>query len=116
MIGRELDEWDVTTPAGVGGALGMAPSEAMALLSWHRGRDDDLLILEAAAARLGAGAGAGPVAPMNLIPNHPTIQPSNHPTDGQLGRPSHTILKDLDGMIVQPSFALKPPARRRWAI
>jgi hypothetical protein len=53
VIGRELDERGITTPAGVGEALGMVPAEAMALLSRHQWRESDLLLLEAAAARLG---------------------------------------------------------------
>ncbi len=53
MIGRELDDRGITTPAGIGAAVGMAPAEATALLSRHQWRDGDLLLLEAAAARLG---------------------------------------------------------------
>ena len=53
MIGRELEERGITTPTGVGAALGMAPAEAMALLSRHQWREGDLLLLKAAAAQLG---------------------------------------------------------------
>jgi hypothetical protein len=53
MIGRELEERGVTTPAEIGAALGMMPAEAIALLSRHQWREGDLALLEAAAARLG---------------------------------------------------------------
>ena len=53
MIGRELDERGITTPAGIGEALGMSLAEAAKLLTRHQWRKGDLLLLEAAAARLG---------------------------------------------------------------
>lgn len=53
MIGRELDDRGITTPAETGAALGMAPAEATALLRRSQWREGDLLLLQAAAARLG---------------------------------------------------------------
>jgi hypothetical protein len=53
MIGRELEDRGITTPAGTGAALGMAPAEATALLNRSHWREGDLLLLEAAANRLG---------------------------------------------------------------
>ena len=53
MIGRELEGRGITTPAGIGAALGMAPAEATALLNRSQWREGDLLLLEAAANRLG---------------------------------------------------------------
>jgi hypothetical protein len=53
MIGRELEERGITTPAGIGEALGMPAAEATSLLNRHQWREGDLLRLEAAAARLG---------------------------------------------------------------
>jgi hypothetical protein len=52
VIGRDLDERGITTPAEVGEALGMVPAEAMALLSRHQWREGDVALLKAAAARL----------------------------------------------------------------
>jgi hypothetical protein len=70
IIGRELDDRGITTPAGIGAAIGMAPAEATALLSRHQWRDSDLLLLEAAAARLGLQMpGSGPVAAMSFFSN-----------------------------------------------
>jgi hypothetical protein len=53
MNGRELDERGITTPAGIGEALGMSLAEATKLLTRHQWREGDLLLLEAATARLG---------------------------------------------------------------
>ncbi|WP_157033918.1 hypothetical protein [Belnapia moabensis] len=52
-IGRELDDRGITTPAGIGEALGMPAAEATALLSRKLRREGDVALLEAAAARLG---------------------------------------------------------------
>ena len=52
-IGRELDERGITTPAGIGAAIGMPAAEATALLSRKLRREGDVALLEAAAARLG---------------------------------------------------------------
>ena len=53
MIERELDDRGITTPAGIGDALGMPAAEATSLINRHQWRAGDLLLLEAAAARLG---------------------------------------------------------------
>jgi hypothetical protein len=53
MIERGLEDRGITTPAGTGAALGMAPAEATALLNRSHWREGDLLLLEAAANRLG---------------------------------------------------------------
>jgi hypothetical protein len=53
MIGRELDDRGITTPAGIGAALDMPPAEAVKLLTRHQWRDGDVALLQAAAARLG---------------------------------------------------------------
>ena len=52
-IGRELDDRGITTPAGIGGALGMPAAEAAKLLTRHQWREGDVARLEAAAERLG---------------------------------------------------------------
>ncbi len=52
-IGRELDDRGITTPAGIGAALGMPAAEAAKLLTRHRWREGDVALLEAAAERLG---------------------------------------------------------------
>ena len=52
MIGRELDERGITTPTGIGEALGMPLAEATKLLTRHQWREGDLLLLEAAVERL----------------------------------------------------------------
>ena len=53
LIGQALDERGITTPVGIGDALGMAPGEAAGLLSRKQRRAGDLEALRAAAARLG---------------------------------------------------------------
>jgi hypothetical protein len=53
LIGRELDDRGITTPADIGAALGMPPAEATKLLTRHQWREGDVARLEAAAARLG---------------------------------------------------------------
>jgi hypothetical protein len=53
LIGRELDERGVTTPADIGKALDMPAVEAAKLLTRHQWREGDVALLEAAAARLG---------------------------------------------------------------
>jgi len=59
-IGRILEERGITTPAAIGAALGMPPSEAIMLLTkrqWHEGDvaqlEADIAQLKAAVARLG---------------------------------------------------------------
>jgi hypothetical protein len=52
-IGRELDERGITDPAAIGKALGMPALEATKLLTRHQWREGDVVLLEAAAARLG---------------------------------------------------------------
>jgi len=53
LIGRELDDRGITTPAAIGEALGMPALEATKLLARHQWREGDVALLEAAAARLG---------------------------------------------------------------
>ena len=53
MVGRELNDRNITTPAAIGAALGMAPAAATALLTRHQWREDDVLFLKASAALLG---------------------------------------------------------------
>jgi hypothetical protein len=53
LIGQELDERDITTPAAIGEALGMPAAETTSLLTRHQWREGDVELLEAAAARLG---------------------------------------------------------------
>jgi hypothetical protein len=53
MIGRELDDRGITTPAEIGAALRLPATEATKLLTRHQWREDDVARLEAAAARLG---------------------------------------------------------------
>jgi hypothetical protein len=52
-IGRELDKRGITTPAAIGDALGIPPSEAVMLLTNRVWREGAILQLEAAVARLG---------------------------------------------------------------
>jgi hypothetical protein len=53
LIGRELDERGITTPAEIGAAVGMSPAEAVSLLRRHQWREGDVALLQAAAAQLG---------------------------------------------------------------
>jgi len=52
-ISRELDNRGITTPAGIGDALGMPTAKANSLLTRHQWREGDVALLEAAVARLG---------------------------------------------------------------
>jgi hypothetical protein len=52
LIGRELEERGITTPAAIGDALGMPAAEATKLLTRHQWREGDVARLQAAAARL----------------------------------------------------------------
>ena len=52
LIFRQLDERGITTPAAIGEALGMSPSQATKLLRGHQWREGDVALLHAAAARL----------------------------------------------------------------
>src|SRR5215212_3274564 len=53
LIGRELEDRGITTPAAIGDALGIPAAEATKLLIRHQWREGDVALLEAAAARLG---------------------------------------------------------------
>jgi hypothetical protein len=53
LIGRNLEERGITTPAEIGEALGMPVMEATRLLTRRQWREDDVALLQAAAARLG---------------------------------------------------------------
>jgi hypothetical protein len=53
LIGRELNERGITTPAAIGAALGMPAAEATKLLTRHQWREGDVARLQAAAIRLG---------------------------------------------------------------
>jgi hypothetical protein len=53
LILQELAARDITTPAAIGEALGLPPSEATKLLRGHQWREGDVALLEAAATRLG---------------------------------------------------------------
>ena len=53
LIGRQLEDRGITTPAGIGEALGMPAAEATSRLRRHQRREGDLALLQAAAARLG---------------------------------------------------------------
>ena len=55
MIGRELEDRGLATPAAIGKALGLPPAEATALLSRKQRREGDVALLQAAAKRLGLG-------------------------------------------------------------
>src|SRR4051794_36379917 len=48
LIGRELEERGITTPAAIGEALGMPAEEATKLLTRHQWREGDVALLEAA--------------------------------------------------------------------
>ena len=51
-IRRNLDERGITTPVGIGEALGMLADEATKLLTRHQWREGDVEQLQTAAARL----------------------------------------------------------------
>ena len=51
LIGRELEDRGITTPAAIGEALGMPAAEATSLLTRRQWREGDVARLEA--ARLG---------------------------------------------------------------
>jgi len=53
LIGRELEDRGITTPAEIGAAIGMSSAEATKLLRGHQWREGDVALLQAAAARLG---------------------------------------------------------------
>ena len=53
LIGRELEDRGVTTPYGIGQALGMLTEEATRLLTRRQWREGDVERLQAAAARMG---------------------------------------------------------------
>ena len=53
LIGRELEERDVTTPDAIGEALGMDAKDAHGLLNRQQWREGDVAALQAAAVRLG---------------------------------------------------------------
>jgi hypothetical protein len=53
LIGRELEDRGITTPATIGAALGMPGAEAVKLLTRHRWHEGDVALLQAVAARLG---------------------------------------------------------------
>ena len=59
-IGRELDDRGITEPAEIGAALGMPAVEATKLLTRHQWREGDVVLLTAAAARLGLPTGDVP--------------------------------------------------------
>jgi len=53
LIGRELEDRGISTPAAIGDALGIPAAEATKLLTRHEWREGDVALLKAAAARLG---------------------------------------------------------------
>lgn len=52
-IGEKLDERGIINPSAIAKALGIPTLEATKLLTRHRWRDGDVLLLRAVAARLG---------------------------------------------------------------
>src|SRR3954469_22992229 len=59
LIGRELEERGITTPAAIGDALDIPAAGATKLLTRHQWREGDVALLEAAAARLGVRVPSG---------------------------------------------------------
>ena len=53
LIGRDLEERGITTPAAIGAALGLPAAKAAKLLRGHQRREGDVAKLQAAAAELG---------------------------------------------------------------
>ena len=53
LIGRELEDRGISTPAEISAAPGMSSAQATKLLRGHQWREGDVALLEAAAARLG---------------------------------------------------------------
>ena len=60
LIGRELEDRGITTPAAIGEALGMPAREATSLLTRHQWREGDVALLQAAAMRLGVQVPSAP--------------------------------------------------------
>ena len=60
LIGRELEDRGITTPAAIGEALGMSAREATSLLTRHQWREGDVALLQAAATRLGVQVPGAP--------------------------------------------------------
>src|SRR4051812_39795571 len=60
LIGRELEDRGITTPAAVGEALGMPAREATSLLTRHQWREGDVARLLASATRLGVQVPGAP--------------------------------------------------------
>ena len=60
LIGRELEDHGITTPAAIGKALGMPAREATSLLTRHQWREGDVALLQAAATRLGVRVPGAP--------------------------------------------------------
>jgi hypothetical protein len=67
MVGTELDERGITTPAAIGAALDMPPGEAMKLLTRHQWYEGEAALLQAVATRLGL-----------LLPDSPIDWPTGH--------------------------------------
>ncbi|MFC7477915.1 hypothetical protein ACFQS7_26450 [Dankookia sp. GCM10030260] len=53
LIGRELEDRGITTPAAIGEALGMPAREGTGLLTRRQWREGDVALLQAAALQLG---------------------------------------------------------------
>lgn len=53
LVGREMEERGITTPAAIGDALEMPAAKAIKLLRGRQWREGDVARLEAAAAQLG---------------------------------------------------------------
>ncbi|MFC7477493.1 hypothetical protein ACFQS7_24240 [Dankookia sp. GCM10030260] len=53
LIGRELEECGITTPAAIGAVVSMLAAEAASLFTRHQGREGDVAQHQAAAVRLG---------------------------------------------------------------
>ena len=53
LIGRELEDRGITTPAAIDEALGTPAAEAVKLLTRRQWREGNVALLQAAAARLG---------------------------------------------------------------
>src|SRR4051794_41927390 len=77
LIGRELEERGITTPAAIGAAFGTPGVEAVRLLIRHQWRGGGVAPLHAPAARRGGweGPGPGPYHNPNAGGPHPPPKP-----------------------------------------
>ena len=133
LIGRELEDRGITTPAAIGEALGMPAREATSLLTRHQWREGDVALLQAAATRLGVhmpmphgSAGqhvaAAPQRRLELLLHQLLDEPTNPaPQAASIGSnqasPANSPCSAV-ALLLSLSMAWSPPAleRRSWLV